>query len=68
VSQLNLRLIVFIIFLLNFIGVLIGVASIPSSVGQAMSLGERLLLINSVVTSFALVLLSYWVWQDGEKL
>jgi hypothetical protein len=40
VTQLNLRLIVFIIFLLNFIGVLIGVASIPSSVGQAMSLGE----------------------------
>jgi len=68
VSQLNLRLAVFIIFLLNFIGVLIGVASIPSSVGQAMSLGERLILINSVVTSFALVLLSYWVWQDGEKL
>jgi len=68
VSQLNLRLAVFIVFLLNFIGVLIGVASIPSSVGQAMSLGERLILINSVVTSFALVLLSYWVWQDGEKL
>ena len=67
-TQLELRLIVFIIFLLNFVGVLIGYASIPSSVGQAMSLGERLILINSVVTSFALVLLSYWVWQDGEKL
>ena len=64
---LNLRLIVFIVFLINFVLVVVGAYSLPSSVGQNMSIGERLVLINSVITSLALVLLSYWVWQDGEK-
>ena len=63
----NLRLIVFIIFLINFVIIVLGAYSIPSSVGLNMSVGERLVLINSVITSLALVLLSYWVWRDGEK-
>ena len=66
-SLLNLRLVVFIVFLINFVIVAVGAYSIPSSVGQNMSIGERLVLINSVITSLALVLLSYWVWQDDEK-
>ena len=60
----NLRFVVFLVFLLNFVLVLIGVASIPSSVAEEMTL----VLVNSVVTSLALVLLSYWVWHDEEKL
>jgi hypothetical protein len=47
--------------------VLVGAYWILSPSNQQLDLGEKLVLINSVVTSFALVLLSYWVWQDDEK-
>jgi hypothetical protein len=63
----SIRVIVFVIFLLNFIFGIITYLSIPANVLHSMDSGERLLLIQSLITSFALVLLSYWVWRDGEN-
>ena len=62
----SIRVIAFIIFLLNFIFGVVMYLLIPDTALRDMNSYERLLLGQSMITSFALVLLSYWVWKDGE--
>jgi hypothetical protein len=61
---LNLRVVVFLVFLANFILALIGIASLPSALFKEIGL----VMLYLIITSLSLVLLSYWVWMDGEKL
>ena len=62
----SIRFIVFLVFCFNFILLLVGISSIPPYSGLTTT--ERSIYINSAVTSLALVLLSFWVWQDGKKI
>ena len=63
----QIRVFVFVIFLFNFIISIIGYMSIPSHEISNMDLGSKLLLVQSMIMSFALVLLSYFVWKDGKE-
>jgi len=63
----SVRVIAFLIFLANFLFGLIAYYSIPASEIRSMGAGTALFLGQSLITSFALVLLSYWVWRDGEN-
>lgn len=60
----NLRVVVFLVFLANFILVLIGIASLPSALSKEIGLVN----VYLIITSLSLVLLSYWVWMDGEQI
>jgi len=59
---------VFLLFALNFLIILVSVVTIPEVEKRGLGVDGMLNLLYQVLMGFALVLLSYWVWKDGEKL
>lgn len=59
---------VFFLFAINFILILASIMTIPEAEKRLMGIDGMLQLTYQILMGFALLLLSYWVWKDGEKL
>lgn len=59
---------VFLLFVLNFLLILMSIVTIPEAEKRMLGVHGMLQLLYLALMGFALVLLSYWVWRDGEAL
>jgi hypothetical protein len=63
-----LRAIVCIVFVVAFLVSVVGIVALPLAVWNFIGLGQGLVIGFALLVGFCVVVLSYWVYDDGSKL